>query len=75
MSFRSEIVDLVDELEAYEDASIAGAVAVVGLAPMRTLVERLSLREHVERGGLKGAQLKRFLHSYLQATGFQAGTG
>lgn len=68
MSFRSEIVDLVDELETYEDESIAGAVAVVGLSPMSTLVERLSLREHVERGGLEGAQLKRFLHSYLQAT-------
>ncbi len=34
MSLRSQIVDLVDELEAYEAESLAGAVAVVGLAPL-----------------------------------------
>ena len=68
MSFRSEAIDLLDELVAHEAESITGSVAVVGLSPMDTLVERLSLREHVKRGGLEGAQLKEFLHSYLQAT-------
>jgi L-2,4-diaminobutyrate decarboxylase len=68
MSFLSEAVDLIDELVAYEDESTAGAVSVVGLSPMSALVEKLSLREHVERGGLEGAQLKEFFHTYLQAT-------
>ena len=68
MSFRSEAIDLIDQLVAHEEESILGAVAVVGLSPMSTLVERLSLREHVERGGLEGAQLKHFLHIYLEAT-------
>ena len=68
MSFRSEALDLIDELVAYEDESAAGAVAAVGLSSMSALEERLSLREHVARGGLEGAQLKQFMHSYLQAT-------
>jgi hypothetical protein len=58
MSLRSEAIDLIDELVAYEEESIAGAVAIVGFSPMSTLVEGLSLREHVERGGLEGGQLR-----------------
>ncbi len=67
-AFARDAAIVARALAAYYAESASGRMPVIRQAPMEEIISELELRRLVERGGLGGRELRRFVRRYLSHT-------